>query len=114
MVNALRRRIVAKPLQQMRMGRPARPGEVDYHAVDKFTIAHYAAGLLTGAARVPWWGALLMAVGWEIVERPLKRSMPGIFPSKGTQDTWPNMIGDVAAMMAGYTTWRIIPGRDGN
>jgi hypothetical protein len=39
---------------------------------DKYTLAHYAFGVVLGAARLPWWAALAVAIGWEVVERPLK------------------------------------------
>lgn len=88
--------------------RTARPGEINYPAIDRFTLAHYAWGVILGASRFPLWGALAFAVGWEIIERPLKRRLPRIFPH-GTQDTVPNMIGDASAMLLGWATWRVLP-----
>jgi len=88
--------------------RTAYPGEINYPPLDRFTAAHYAVGVILGAARVPWWGALIFAVGWEIIERPIKRAAPRLFPH-GTQDTVPNMICDALAMVGGYTTWQLLP-----
>ena len=88
-------------------GREAVAGEINYPAVDRFTAAHYAWGVILGAARLPWWGAAIFAVGWEFVERPLKRAMPKAFPHS-TQDTIANATGDAIAMMAGYGTWQLM------
>jgi hypothetical protein len=90
------------------MNRSARPGEVNYRAFDRFTAAHYAWGVILGASRLPWWAALGVAIGWEVIERPLKRTAPTVFPH-GTQDSWPNMIADATAMFAGWATWQILP-----
>lgn len=81
--------------------RIASPGEINGDVVDRFTLAHGAAGVLAGSVGVGPLGALALAVGWEIVERPLKRALPGAFPN-ATQDTWGNMVGDVGAFMIGW------------
>ena len=91
--------------------RAAEPGEINHAVVDRFTIAHFAVGVLMGAGRMPWWGALAIAVGWELVERPLKRSAPQIFPH-ATQDTVQNAVGDAVAMMAGWVSWQVLPKLD--
>ena len=78
--------------------------------VDRYTAAHYAAGIVLGAARLPWWAALSLAIGWEIVERPLKREFPDLFP-QAIQDSWSNMAGDASSMMAGWATWRLFGNR---
>jgi len=88
-------------------GREAVRGEINYPPVDRFTAAHYAWGVIMGAARLPWWGALTIAIGWEILERPLKRAVPGAFPHS-TQDTVANAVGDAVGMMAGWGTWRLL------
>ena len=91
--------------------RPARPGEIDYPVVDRYTWAHFAWGVILGAARMPWWGAAGTAVGWELAERPLKRRVPQLFPAKGTQDSLQNSIGDAVAMMGGWVAWQAITSR---
>jgi hypothetical protein len=87
--------------------RIARPGEINGDAVDRFTLAHYAFGVMLGAGRLPWWAVPLVAIGWEALERPLKRHIPGAFPH-ASQDSWPNMIGDALAVIAGWATFRTV------
>ncbi len=81
--------------------RTARPGEVNYPVVDRFTLVHAGFGALLSILGASRGQALAMAIGWELLERPLKRSMPQIFPDS-TQDTIPNMIGDAIATELGY------------
>ena len=67
--------------------------------VDRFTLAHLAAGYVLGG----YFGVntvTAIAVAWEILERPAKRRYPQWFPH-ATQDTPRNMIGDVVAMRWG-------------
>lgn len=112
-MNALVRRPTSMPAMARRLGRRlgqdriARPGEVNHAFMDRFTLAHYAWGVILGASRAPWWLVPIVAIGWEVVERPLKRQFPRAFPH-ATQDTWPNMIGDAGAMISGYLTWRAL------
>ena len=65
-----------------------------------YTLGHAAAGALAGFGQVPWWGALLLAVGWEAAEHPLKDQWPGLFPTG--QDTTASSAGDVVGFMAGW------------
>jgi len=76
--------------------------------VDRFTLGHAMVGFLASLAGVPWWGTLGFAIGWEIVENPLKRAVPGVFP-QAIPDTLENAALDVAAMMAGFGAARLIP-----
>ena len=69
--------------------------------VDRFTLVHAGFGALLSIMGASRNQALAVAIGWELLERPLKRSMPQIFPDS-TQDTIPNMIGDAIAMELGY------------
>lgn len=75
--------------------------------VDRYTLAHGAVGVLMGAMRFPFWAAAGTAVGWEAIERPLKDRLPDLFPYN-SQDSWKNVVGDVAGMMAGYGLWRLL------
>lgn len=79
----------------------ALPGQINGDAIDRYTLGHGAAGILMGLGRLPWWGALGLAVGWEIVERPLKDQFPKAFPN-ATQDTVPNAVCDALAVMVGF------------
>jgi hypothetical protein len=90
------------------LARAARRGEINGDALDRFTIAHGAAGVLMGLGRVPWWGALVLAVGWELAERPLKRVIPRAFPH-ASQDSLANATCDVLAVMAGWGAMQLFP-----
>ena len=89
------------------LGNPARPGEVNYDFFDRYTAAHFATGIGLGVARLNWWQAALFAIGWEIIESPLKRAVPRAFPYS-SEDTLSNAAGDVLGMMAGWGSWQII------
>ena len=81
--------------------RTARPGEVNYPIVDRFTLVHAGFGALLSIVGASRNQALAVAIGWELLERTMKRTMPQIFPHS-TQDTIPNMIGDAVANYLGY------------
>ncbi len=86
----------------------ALPGEVNYGLIDRWTIGHVGVGTWLGLLRVPWWGALIVAVGWEIIERPLKDRV--FYKMTGaTQDTLGNSIADAAATMIGWGVIRMLP-----
>lgn len=95
-------------MQRRRLGNPAaRPGQVNFHFVDRYTVAHFAAGIGLGVMRLNWWQAALFAVGWEIIETPLKRAVPKAFPYS-SEDTLANATGDALGMFAGWATWKLI------
>jgi len=95
----------ARPdLPAFRLTRPGEP--VPY--VDRFTVGHGMIGFLSGLARLPWWASLGLAIGWEIVENPIKRAAPQLFPV-GISDTLENAALDVVAWMAGYGVARMLP-----
>lgn len=87
--------------------RIANPGEINFHAVDRFTLVHGAVGAGLGALGLPWWAAIAVTLGWELVERPLKDHYPQMFPHS-TQDTMDNVVGDVAAFMLGWGGGRTV------
>jgi hypothetical protein len=80
---------------------PPRPGEINHGALDWFTLVHWAIGFGYGALGLEFWIAFVLAVGWEIIENPLKVHFRFLFfhPSR---DTILNVIGDVLAVMAGW------------
>ena len=88
--------------------RTARPDEINGAPFDRFTIGHAAVGVILGLTRVPWWAALGVAIGWELIERPLKRHVPKLFPH-ATQDTLPNALVDIAAMFTGWGVIAMFP-----
>jgi hypothetical protein len=83
-------------------------GDVNDAAVDRYTLGHASIGVLYGLARLPWWAALGLAVGWELVEDQLKDAMPGVFPY-AAHDSLANATCDAAAVMVGYALIRALP-----
>lgn len=81
--------------------RYAQPGEVNYPVVDRWTGVHFGVGYVLGRLNAPWWVEIMLSVGWEIVEVPLKKRVPAIFPAS-TIDSPQNKIGDVVAMTLGW------------
>lgn len=79
----------------------AKEGQIDHHAIDRYTAAHAGVGFLMGVCRAPWWLALGTAVGWELVEGPLKRRYPEYF-FQPTVDTPENAVVDAAAWVLGW------------
>lgn len=78
----------------------AKPGEINGDAFDRFTLAHFGAGAVLGLLGAPWWMVIAGALGWELLERPLKRNVPEMFPHS-SQDTAQNAIVDAGAVIAG-------------
>lgn len=83
----------------------AAEGEIDHHTIDRYTLAHAAVGVAMGLIRAPWWVTVAAAVGWELVENPLKRAYPDAFAQK-TVDTPDNAITDIAAWILGWAIMR--------
>lgn len=85
--------------------RAALPTEINGGWLDRYTVAHFAAGSLMNLytkGRCPAWGAFAMAVGWEVLEWWMKNKWPALFHPYDTQDSVQNMGVDIAAVMAGY------------
>ena len=81
----------------------ARPGEVNYSLVDRFTLVHFAIGTVYGSIGFSFPVVAFLAILWELVENPLKINLPFIFPHP-TADTLQNAIGDVCAVILGWST----------
>jgi hypothetical protein len=81
---------------------------VNHAFADRFTLAHAAIGAVYGLA-LPLLGALGLALLWELVENPLKRVLPRVFPHP-TKDTLRNAVGDVLAVMSGWAAARFLAG----
>lgn len=80
------------------------PGEQSI--VDRWTSGHAAMGVLYGSVtKMPWWLVLGLAIGWEVIENPLKDRYPDFFPD-AKHDSIPNAIGDTAAVMFGFLVGR--------
>lgn len=74
---------------------------VNIDPVDGYTLVHAAFGAAMGAAKMPWWGALIVAVGWEIIENPLKDAFPQVL-IHNTRDSPMNAVLDATAVMGGW------------
>lgn len=81
--------------------RPAQPGEVNYSAVDRFTLVHFSIGVLYAFMHLPFGAVAFLAIFWEIIENPLKVWFPKLFPH-ASADTLRNSIGDIVAVIAGW------------
>ena len=69
--------------------------------LDRFTAAHAAMGIAAAAMGVPLPAVLVIAVGWEVLEQPLKRKFPGRFPNPNPDST-KNAVWDINATVIGY------------
>ena len=85
----------------MARARPAKPGELNWKAVDQFTALHVISGAVMGKMGMEMSTAFLLGAGWEVAEVPLKKNFPSMFPSE-TYDSGANKIVDIAAVMAGW------------
>lgn len=74
---------------------------VNVAPVDRWTLAHAGFGAIYGLIKLPWWAALGLGFGFEILEIGLKRHVPAIFP-RPRQDSVLNATFDVAAVMVGW------------
>lgn len=83
----------------------ARSGEPNADAFDRYTFGHLAAGVLLGLARARALPVIVLALGWEIIERPLKNALPSWFPYS-SQDTPENAIVDAAAVLIGWWVFK--------
>ena len=83
------------------------PNPVNRRPIDRFTLAHASVGLLLGLGRVKAPAAALVAVGWELVENPLKDEFPEVFPHP-SHDTLANATCDALAVLAGWAVGRYV------
>jgi len=79
----------------------ADPTKVNGAIVDQFALGHLAVGAFYGRLQLPWCATLALAIGWELLERPAKAHRPDLFPHP-SQDSAPNALIDVAAVMVGW------------
>jgi hypothetical protein len=81
---------------------------VNYGVVDKFTVAHVASGALLGFTPLPWWGALALTIGFELVEPYMQEAFPQ-WRVSSTRETVANSISDVVVAMLAYWAVKAIP-----
>lgn len=74
---------------------------VNQAPIDRFTLGHFAVGIGLAAAGASPSTALVMAIGWELIEGPLKVRTPAVFPNP-SPDSPANASLDAAAMMLGW------------
>jgi len=74
--------------------------EINGAAVDVFTVGHAAVGAAYGTLGLSLGVTTALALLWELAERPLKRAHAEKFPHP-SQDTAPNAISDVIAVLVG-------------
>lgn len=92
--------------------RTAEPGEINYYAMDRFTLGHVAVGMGIAALGAPFWAAAVFGVGWELLERPLRVRglLQALAPESYLgQDTAENALWDAMAVMGGWwlaAEWR--------
>ena len=81
--------------------RPAQPGEINGSYFDRFTLVHFASGYAFGKLPISNIEALVIAVGWEIIEDRLKEQYPAVFPN-ASLDTKENALTDAFAFMLAF------------
>ena len=79
----------------------ARPGEINYPPVDRYSLAHGFIGVALGLAGLGFWQTVGIAVAWEVLEHFLKNLVPAVF-AYPSQDTLVNSFGDVISTMLGW------------
>ncbi len=85
----------------------AQPGQINGDVFDRFTFAHASVGASAAAMGFGLMPTVLLALFWELIERPLKDKFPQAFPN-ASQDTAPNAIGDVLGVLAGWSAVRAL------
>lgn len=74
---------------------------INHRAIDPFTFKHAAAGVLLGIVHVPLSTTAVLAIGWELIENPLKDRFPNWFPYP-SHDSAANAVVDALAVVAGW------------
>lgn len=85
----------------------AKPGEVNYPMIDRFTFVHFAIGIFYAIIGVSFGWTFVFVVLWELVENPVKVYMSFLFPH-ATADTLQNSVCDILASLAGWLCVRWI------
>jgi len=70
--------------------------------IDRWTAVHVGSGCVMGALGMPWWGALLTSVGFEVVENLVQPHVPSVFEGSADRDSPENTVLDTAALMLGW------------
>lgn len=78
---------------------------INQAALDRFTSAHAGVGVSIAVLGFPWWAALGLTIGWELIENVLKDKKPHLFPYS-SHDSTENSVADAAAVMVGFVVTR--------
>lgn len=75
--------------------------------VDNWTAVHVGAGVLAGVVRIPFGTAMLLAIGYEVVEQGIERTAGGrrFFGSSGPESLI-NAVVDVGVFALGHALGR--------
>lgn len=84
---------------------PARPGEVNYPWMDRFTLIHFGIGVVYATFRLRLVSAVGLSIVWELIENPLKAYVPALFPHPSA-DSWKNSLSDTLAVTFGWLTYQ--------
>jgi hypothetical protein len=87
--------------------RTARPGEINYAPLDRYSLCHGLIGIAAAMMGLGFWATLAIAVGWEVVEHVLKNVVPSLF-SYPSQDTMINSVGDVLSTLIGWALTTVV------
>jgi len=85
----------------------ARPGEINYAPLDRYSLAHGLIGVAAAMMGLSFWATMAIAVGWEIAEHVLKDFIPALF-SYPSQDTMINSVGDVLSTLIGWSLTMVV------
>ena len=74
---------------------------INQDPLDRFTLVHALSGVLAAKAGATLPQVVFLAVGWELLERPLKIKYGRYFPHP-SQDSLVNATLDASAMVIAY------------
>lgn len=78
-------------------GWPLSNGPVQGSLVDRWTVPHMLVGAGCSLLGLKWQGALIVAMGWELLE-----NLAIIPRTHWSDETFLNTMGDIGANMAGF------------
>lgn len=77
----------------------------DHGIADRYTLGHLAFGLILGVNGVSTQSAIVLAVLWELIDRPARNIFPMIVP-KSTPKSLEYSALNIGATLAGYAATR--------
>lgn len=92
----------------MATNRVALAGEVNGDMFDRYSLGHFAFGVLLALGRVPPPAAVGILLLWETSEDWLKDRLPSGFPY-ATHDSPAGYVGDILSGLAGYVAIQFLP-----